>query len=118
MKSLLLVSLFLLFTSGNAVAEGIGCPKDTTPNGEETPDGSEAWCETMKEGKIVMHGPYSTWHSNGKLRSKGQYEFGKAAGQWRGWYESGELQGEVWFQNGEKAKSRYLNKQGHEIPAP
>jgi len=107
-----------MFIPALALADGIGCPKGTTPNGESEPDVSEAWCEILKDGRTVQHGPYRSWWPNGKLGTEGQYEYGKQTGRWRGWYETGELQGEEWYEHGKKVKARYFDKQGHEIPEP
>lgn len=101
-----------------AGSNDIGCPEGAKPNGETTPEVSEAWCEISKGGKTVQHGPYRAWWPNGKLGTEGQYDYGKAVGHWRGWYETGELQGEEWFENGIKVKVRYFDKKGHEIPKP
>jgi len=107
--------LVILSASQYAIANGIGCPKGTTPSGETTPEVSEAWCE---DSNHEMHGPYRAWWPNGKPGTEGQYEHGTATGKWRGWYESGELQGEEWFENGRKTKGVYYDKRGHEIPKP
>ena len=100
------------------LAGDIVCPKGTLPNGEETPDVKEAWCETPWHGKTVQHGPYRSWWPNGKLGTKGQYVYGKADGKWQGWYSNGELQGEEWFDLGRKVKARYFDKQGHPAHEP
>ena len=109
------LSLAILFISNSAIADGIGCPKDTIPNGETTPDVSEAWCE---DSNHKMHGPYRAWWPNEQLGNEGQYEHGSPVGKWRAWYESGELQGEEWFENGKISKAHYYDKQGNEIPKP
>lgn len=110
-----LVLLIIFFVSQYVLAEGISCPKGTSPNGERTPDVSEAWCEDENH---KMHGPYRAWWPNGKLGNEGQYKHGAEIGKWRAWYESGKLQGEEWFENGDKKKGRYYDKQGHKIPGP
>ena len=99
-------------------ASAILCPSGTTPNGETTPDVREAWCELKWHDKTVQHGPYRAWWPNGKLGTSGQYDHGKAEGKWTGWYESGELQGEEWFESGRKVKSRYFDKEGREVNEP
>ena len=112
-RSLCLLAIF--FASQSTVAEGIGCPKGTTPNGETSPEVSEAWCE---DSSHKMHGPYRAWWPTKKLGNEGQYNHGAAIGKWRAWYESGELQGVEWFENGKKTKGLYYDKQGREIPKP
>lgn len=75
MRAILAEILVALLTlSGNSFAgEGIGCPAGTKPNGETTPDVSEAWCEIVRDGKVEYHGPYRAWWPNGKLGNEGQY---------------------------------------------
>jgi antitoxin component YwqK of YwqJK toxin-antitoxin module len=65
-----------------------------------------------------MHGPYRSWWPNGKLGTSGQYVYGKAEGKWRGWYRTGELQGEEWFENGKSVKVIYYDKKGHIVSEP
>lgn len=113
---IVLIALYTLIMLALASADGIDCPAGTTPRGETTPDVSEAWCEVFKDGKTVHHGPYLAWWPNGKLGTKGQYEYGKPVGRWHGWYETGELQGEEWYENGKKVKSRHFDKKGNKIP--
>jgi antitoxin component YwqK of YwqJK toxin-antitoxin module len=93
-------------------ADELQCPSGTTPNGETTPDVSEAWCEVSWNGKTVMHGPYRAWWPNGRLGTSGQYNHGEPEGKWSGWYPSGQLQGEEWFESGKRVKSRYFDKKG------
>jgi hypothetical protein len=94
------------------------CPKGTTPKAESTPQVSEAWCEILRAGATEMHGPYRAWWPNGKLGTEGQYSHEKQTGRWRGWYETGELQGEEWYEDGRRVKGHYFDKAGHEIPEP
>ena len=103
---------------GAALAGDITCPKGTKPNGEDTPDVKEAWCEITWHGQTVQHGPYRAWWPNGKLGTSGQYVYGKAEGKWIGWYPSGQVQGEEWFESGKKVKGRYFDKLGHETNVP
>lgn len=101
-----------------APAEDITCPKGTTLHGETTPDVREAWCELRWHGKTVQHGPYRAWWLNGTLGTLGQYVYGKAEGKWRGWYQTGQLQGEEWFSKGNKVKSLYYDRKGHVVAEP
>jgi len=118
MRVLLAFLPFFLTLPCIAASNDIGCPKGTKPNGETTPEVSEAWCETTKDGKTVQHGPYRAWWPDGRLGTEGQYEYGKAVGRWRGWYKTGELQGEEWFENGVKVKGHYSGKNDHVIQKP
>jgi antitoxin component YwqK of YwqJK toxin-antitoxin module len=115
MRRLLIFVAVFLFLSQLSIAKGIGCPKNTTPNGEKTPEGSEAWCEDRNQ---QMHGPYRAWWPNGILGTKGQYEHGIATGKWLGWYPNGKIQGEELFKNGGKIKAQYFDKQGRQISKP
>ena len=84
-----------------ALADDVVCPVGATLKGETTPDSREAWCEIMHEGKMVMHGPYKTWWSNGNLASVGTYKYGKMVGKWEGWFEGGRYKGsETYDDNG------------------
>jgi antitoxin component YwqK of YwqJK toxin-antitoxin module len=112
------VAIAALVLSGNSFAGGIGCPAGTTPNGENTPDVSEAWCEIIKDGKTEMHGPYRSWWPNGKVGNKGQYDHGQMIGQWRAWHENGKLQAEEWYKNGRKIKGLYWDKNGIKTQEP
>ena len=112
------VVIALLVLSGNSFADGIGCPAGTKPNGETTPDVSEAWCEIIKDGKAVMPGPYRSWWPNGKLGMEGQYSYGQMTGKWRGWHKNGKLQGEEWYENGHKIKGLYWDKNGIKTQEP
>ena len=107
--------ILLALGVGSASAAGIGCPKGTRPNGETLPEVHEAWCEVMHDGKTVLHGPYRTWWPNGKRSSSGQYQYGKAVGKWTGWFPSGRIQGEEWFENGVIVKARYFDEQGKHV---
>jgi hypothetical protein len=75
---------FLAMTQGAALAADLNCPKGTTPNGERTPEVSEAWCETTRGGRVVLHGPYRAWWPNGQLGTDGQYRYDKPVGTWKG----------------------------------
>jgi len=103
--------LLWLLAAGPPVAygESLNCPMGTTPEGERTPEVSEAWCETIHEGKAVLHGPYRAWWPNGQLGTVGQYHYGKPVGVWRGWYADGKRQGEESFEDGRRVGGRYWN---------
>ena len=119
MRAVSITTLILALGVASVAFSGdITCPKGSRPNGEDTPDLKEAWCETTWHGQTVQHGPYRAWWANGKLGTSGQYVYGKAEGKWRGWYPSGQLQGEEWFQGGKKLKSRYFDKKGHVANEP
>jgi antitoxin component YwqK of YwqJK toxin-antitoxin module len=105
-----------------AIAD-IGCPNGTVPNGEKTPDVSEAWCELVA-AKAVRHGPYRAWYpngvagteenfdygklegkatyrwKNGKVQAVGQYKSGRRDGVWKFWMESGASAGQADYRGG------------------
>jgi hypothetical protein len=101
-----------------ALTAGIVCPNGTTPRVETTPDSRKAWCELQWNGKTVNHGPYRSWWSNGRLGTEGTYVSGRQDGKWRGWYPSGQLQGEEWYDNGRMVRSRYYDKKGRVVGRP
>jgi len=110
--------VLLMLSSAVAYGQGLDCPKGTTPNGERTPEASEAWCETPHKGTVVLHGPYRAWWPNGQLGTEGQYRYDKAVGLWKGWHPNGKLQGEESFADGRLVKGRYWDQNGKQIPRP
>src|SRR2546427_4601198 len=65
-RHLVMMALLVLMPAAGLAGE-LSCPRGTTPNGERTPEVSEAWCETMRDGRVVFHGPYRAWWPNGQL---------------------------------------------------
>ena len=118
--SLAAITFTALVAAGSAMARGgeITCPKGTVPNGEDTQDVKEAWCEVLWHGKKVEHGPYRAWWPDGKLGTTGQYVYGKAEGKWRRWSSTGQLQEEEWFENGRKVKDIYYDDKGRVTHPP
>lgn len=112
------VLIAALVLSDNSFADGIGCPAGTTPNGETTPEVSEAWCEITRDGKVDMHGPYRAWWPNGRLGDQGQYSYGQMTGRWRAWHKNGKLQAEEWYDKGHKTKGFYWDKNGIKSQEP
>ncbi len=68
------------------------------------------------EGEPIRHGSYNAWHVNGQLRTQGEYDQGKAVGDFvwwhpngqvaiRGSYKNGKHQGkwQWWHENGMRA---------------
>lgn len=115
---LALLACLAVSSAVEAAAEDISCPVGTTPAGETTPDVREAWCELKYNGAVVQHGPYRAWWPNGVLGTSGQYNYGMPVGKWLGWFPSGKLQGEEWYEHGNLVKSRHFNEQGAEINDP
>ena len=112
------VAVVLISLGAYSYAGSIHCPKGTTPNGESTPDVSEAWCEKTVSGSTVMHGPYRAWWPNGKLGTVGQYENGVTEGKWSGWYPNGRLQGHEWFKAGNLVRGQYWDESGKPMKKP
>ena len=105
------------------VLAAIGCPKGTVPNGEQTHEVSEAWCE-LETNRALLHGPYRAWYSNGvagtiehydqgkregkaayrwdngKKQATGQYKNGVWEGVWLFWEKSGATAGRAKYQRG------------------
>lgn len=94
--------LSLLLISGMCVAEDIHCPAGTTFITESSPQVSEQWCEIIRNGKTVMHGPYQARWTNGQLGTSGRYEFGEQNGTWQEWDEAGVLQDTSVFEKGKQ----------------
>ena len=117
-RYLLVFAILLLTGPGLAGAEDLKCPKGTTVNGERTPEVSEAWCETLRGGHAVFHGPYRARWPNGQLGTEGEYRDNKAVGTWKGWYPDGKPQGEEFFEDGRLVRGRYWDRSGTPIPKP
>lgn len=62
------------------------CPTGTKLEGAAPPAGTHVWCE--KSGQ-VRHGPSTTWYSNGRMASTGEYRDGQFEGPWELWSEDG-----------------------------
>ena len=90
------------------------------------PNGKKSERKTVlvePNGEAVAHGPYASWHDNGKKSEKGQYESGLREGKWQGWHPNGKKRfigsyvagrkhgsWRTWFQDGALSeKGRYEN---------
>jgi hypothetical protein len=101
------------------------CPPGTKQMGEGPPDGSETWCEKTVDGKAVKEGRFTLYGPDGQKTLEGIYHAGKQTGEWRSWYDSGQLsaidhyEGGVqqgphsgWYPNGQKsAEGAYVKGQ-------
>ncbi len=105
------------------------CPDGAKLTGKSPPDGHQQWCvKEDKDGNIVKHGKWRSWHengqksieggyrnnamhgqvtrwaSNGTKTAEGQYSNGKEQGLWRTWSpDSGSKDGEVNYVDGLKS---------------
>jgi antitoxin component YwqK of YwqJK toxin-antitoxin module len=95
----IIIVFLLCMTPFIASGEGIGCPKGTIPNGEKTPDGSEAWCE-LETNRSQYHGPYRAWYGNGALGTLENYDHGKREGKAEYRWENGKVQVTGQYKNG------------------
>jgi len=109
------VGYFAIATVAVQAQEQITCPDGATLNGETTPEAGESWCELPLNGTVVMHGPYRSWWPDGTLGTSGRYDRGKAVGKWSGWFPSGKLQGEQWFEDDKLVRARYWNEEGQSV---
>ena len=80
------------FLKGDASAT---CPPDATLSGARPPKGFALWCE--QEG--AKHGPYATWHRNGRPATAGLYRYGLREGVWLRFSAKGDLEASAAFQN-------------------
>ena len=109
---------FLVVVPAVVDGQSLTCPAATTPKGERTPEVSEAWCEALHEGKVVLHGPYRAWWPNGQLGTDGRYHYGRPVGVWKGWYVDGKRQGEESFEDGRRIGGGYWNENGKQVANP
>ncbi len=52
-------------------------------------DGSTVELTSFENG--IEHGPQSEWFPGGQKRLEGQCDHGKAVGEWREWFQTGQL---------------------------
>ncbi|MCH7729889.1 MAG: hypothetical protein IH991_25975, partial [Planctomycetes bacterium] len=45
----------------------------------------------VEKGELVRHGPQAAWHESGKQRFVGEFNRGKAIGEFKWWHENGQL---------------------------
>jgi hypothetical protein len=115
LRTIFLGCYLAMFLTVHAQEEMV-CPEGTRRAAETVPEVSEAWCELDHDGTVVLHGPYRAWWPNGVLGTSGQYSFGKAVGEWTGWFPSGKIQGKQRFEEGEVVEARYWNEDGQPVP--
>jgi uncharacterized protein len=81
-------------------------------------------CETHNMESGVSHGKSISWHKNGKLMAKEEYNHGMLVGVSQRWYPTGEIQTEafydvnggierVYYQNGNLKSVNSLDQRGH-----
>jgi antitoxin component YwqK of YwqJK toxin-antitoxin module len=59
----------------------------------------------------IRHGPYTAYHSNGKLASEGTYDHGREHGLWKDFHEDGSLAAEGQYEQGEEVGEwQYFDK--------
>jgi len=83
--SLLLATLLGALPAG---ADEPSCPEGTSLHEREVTGARDAWC-ARPDG--ILHGPYRSWHANGKPRSATHYVNGVEHGQLQAWHPDGTL---------------------------
>ncbi len=66
----------------------LACPPATSVRNGRIDELTEQWCA---DADGTMHGPYRSWHPNGRLRSTVQYREGREHGPTRSWHPNGPL---------------------------
>ncbi len=79
--------------------ETIECPEGTRTRGQPPPEGNRVWCETAAG---VSHGPFLSWHDNGREKTRGAFREGTAQGEWVTWYDNGQLRSKGHYEAGER----------------
>src|SRR5688572_17443097 len=77
----------------------IACPEGARTRGHAPPNGNRVWCET---GAGVSHGPFLSWHENGREKTRGGFRDGAAQGEWITWYDNGQLRSKGRYEAGER----------------
>jgi hypothetical protein len=50
----------------------------------------------------VSHGPFRSWHDNGREKTRGAFRRGSAQGEWTSWYDNGQLRSKGHYEAGER----------------
>ncbi len=94
-------------------AEEFKCPEGAKDSGER-PGMVVRWCEVVRDGRLLYHGPVWRWHRNGQLEGREHYVFGDAEGEWPSWYANGRRSSLGSFKNGQKyGPWKYWAEDGH-----
>src|SRR5271157_4135512 len=67
------------------------CPPGAKLTGQPPPDGSEVWCQKIVDGKPVKEGLFTLYRPGGQKLIEGSYHDGKQVGEWKTWYDNGQL---------------------------
>lgn len=89
--ALVRAALLLLAFCAHSIAlaeQPFKCPAGSKDSGYK-PGNIVRWCEVMRDGRPIYHGPLLRWHRNGQLASREFYDHGNGTGKWEAWHESG-----------------------------
>ena len=115
---------------GGRLADGRRCPSGTKLDGAAPPkDFIQRCCrkDSLKAGYCVENGPSISWHPNGQIKEKGQYDnkVGGQTGKWTTWHPNGQKESEgdysgsvrtghwtFWWSNGQKKAEGTVKSSG------
>ena len=93
--------------------KGFQCPTGAKDSGFSSGK-LERWCEILRDGRPVYHGPLWRWYENGQMEGKEYYLNGNAEGEWPSWYENGSRSSLGSWRAGSKIGLwRYWDQSGH-----
>lgn len=84
-----------------SLRDGRACPDGAHAHGAPPPASLDYGCVLSSEdGRVVNHGPHTTWYESGIKASEGAYLNGKRHGQWTFWYPDGSRKLEAHYHQG------------------
>ena len=113
-RSSLTVLVFLF--SFSAHAEGLNCPEGTKADKIEFKGGGwQDYCELIRNGKKILHGPSKGYHVDGTLSFSGQYKNGVPDGKSLSWHPNGQLRYEEVSKDGKRIVFKEWDEKGNII---
>ncbi len=104
--------LSIAAVSPRALAKDFACPPGTRDSGERHGQ-IVRWCEIVRDGRLLYHGPVWRWHRNGQLASKEWFVYGDTEGESTAWYPNGKTSAAGVWKGGRKAgRWSYWNDDG------
>jgi antitoxin component YwqK of YwqJK toxin-antitoxin module len=79
--------------------------------GDFWPDGGKRTVYTTRrniEGASVYHGPYQRFYETGELAEQGNYEDGKREGEWRWYFENGQIKARCIYESDEGVFTQFF----------
>lgn len=94
----------------------LGCPEGAIDVGGRPPMAAEFWCGvTDANNRMVRHGKYWSFYSNGTAKEHGAFANGVKTGRWWYWDSDGELTQEGDYEEDEQSGYWLIYKDGRVI---